>query len=156
MISVVDCDIERIAIMDNFDNLIKEFKHSVRMHLNIMGGPSQQLSVFLLKLIDIIEDSDINRRNKDLCNLSFCIVEGLALYIQRFIDTHAEKLDNHNNSLRQASDNILIMVGKTRSLDDKISSKYAILKVLSDALRVLSTYTKATYPSFTDLDGNVL
>jgi hypothetical protein len=84
----------------------------------------------------------------------------MALYVQRSIDERAEKAKAENNpfpeNVRQAGDEILIMVGKTRNHADKNASKYAVLQSVGSALRALSTVTKAQYPQFTDCNGNVL
>ena len=39
---------------------IGELKHSIRIHVLIMAGPSQQLCAFLVKVIDLVEDVDID------------------------------------------------------------------------------------------------
>ncbi len=141
-------------------SVFDELKHSIRTHLLIMAGPTQQLCSFMIKLIDFMEDSDSERKRQEMATLSYNIIEGLALYVQRSMDERAEKAKTTGHpfppNVQQASDDILVIVGKTRSLDDKISAKYVVLKTMSQALKALSTYTKAQYPQFTDASGNIL
>ena len=139
---------------------LRELKHAIRMHLTIMAGPSQQLCSFLIKTIDFFEDSNEARRNREMLSLSFHIIEGLALFVQQSVDERAAKAKAMGQEfpyrIQLASDNILIMVGKSRSLDDRIAAKYAVLRSVADALRELSTFTKAVYPRIVDASGNVL
>lgn len=138
----------------------KELKHSIRTHLLIMAGPTQQLCSFLIKLIDFMEDGDNERKVSEMETLSFNIVEGMALYVQRSIDERAEKAKATDNpfpaAVQQAADEILVMVGKTRNHADKTQAKYAVLQSVGVALKTLGNVTKAQYPQFTDANGNVL
>jgi len=139
---------------------LQELKHSIRMHLILMAGPSQQLCSFLIKTIDFFEDSDEARRDREMLSLSFHIIEGLALFVQQSVDERADKAKAMNQEfpqrIRLASDNILVMVGKSRNLDDRVAAKYAVLRTVADALRELATFTKAVYPQIIDASGNVL
>lgn len=142
------------------ETILNEFKHSVRTHLVIMAGPSQQLSAFLLKVIDFFDDPNEEHRNQEMLALSFTIIEGIALYVQRSIDERIEKAktvgQEFSSNVQTASNNILIMVGQSRGLDDKIAAKNALLKSVADALRELSSLTKTTYPEIVDSAGKVL
>lgn len=132
---------------------IEELKHSVLLHVSIMNGPSSQLAALLLKVIDFIEDVDIKRRDSELLKL-YIIVEAIAIFVQKSIDDRAEKAEKQGivfpPKIKQSGDNILIMVGKTRSHDNKVEAKNAVLCSIADALRDLSTFTKAKYPTITD------
>ena len=116
-----------------------------------------QLCSFLIKLIDFMEDTDSQRKTQEMIALSFSIIEGMSLYVQRSMDERAEKAKISGNafppSVQQASDDILVVVGKVRSLDDKKQAKYAVLRTVNHALKELSAYTKAQYPQLTDLSG---
>lgn len=137
-----------------------ELKHSIRMHLLIMAGPTQQLCTFLVKLIDFMEDDKKDRKEKEMLGLSYSIIEGLALYVQRSIDERATKAKSAGSMLpidvAAASDEILVVIGKTRNLDDKRNAKYAVLRTVSEALKSLGNYTKAQYPQLTDADGGII
>ncbi len=139
---------------------LKELKHSIRTHLMIMAGPSQQLCAYLTKLLDFFEDADAERRNKESNALSFAIIEGVALFVQNSIDERGEKAkalgQEFPQSIRKASDNIMILVGQSRSLEDKIVAKYAVLRAMAEALRALSSFTKAAYPELFDSAGHPL
>ena len=142
------------------NDALLELKHSIRTHLTIMAGTSHQLCSFLLKTIDFFDDTDANRRNREILDLSFHIVEGLALTVHKIIDERvaAAKADNQlvPNGLTLASDYILVMVGKSRSLDDRRAAKYAVLSAVADALRAVSQFTKSKYSQITDLSGQPL
>lgn len=142
------------------EQALKELKHSIRIHLLIMAGPTQQLTTFLIKMIDFFEDSDFERRNFEAMSLSYSIIEGIALYVQKSIDDRGEKTKSLGqlfpSDVQAASDNILVMVGKSRNLDDKKAAKHAVLKAMADALRALSGFTKAIYPDIYDSSGNLL
>ncbi len=147
--------------LDKFSGFIDqqaliELKHSIHMHLVVMAGPTQQLCAMLLKIIDFIEDSDGDRRNKEVLELSYNIVEGLALYVQRSIDERADKAKDFPAHVRLISDNILVTVGKTRGLDNHVVAKNAVLSAVANALRGLGTFTKAKYPDIINSAGVVL
>lgn len=136
---------------------LDELKHSIRIHLIIMNGPTQQLCSMLLKLPDILGDADSARRNKEVIELAYLIIEGVALYVQRSIDERAERANNQGQMFPQAAklcgDNILVMIGSHRSSSDKMAGKLAVLKSVADALRGLSVFTKAIYPDIYDSNG---
>ena len=136
---------------------LDELKHSIRMHLLVMQGPSQQLCAMLLKMPDIMGDEDTTRRDKEALELAFVIVEGLALYVQRYIDDKASHASNNNmefpKNAKLAGDNILVAVGMFRNNEDKVQSKNAVLRSVSEALKALSASTNNTYPEIYDSNG---
>ena len=135
---------------------LAELKHSIRTHLVVMGGPTPQLAVFLTKIIDFLEDKNVERYCVEMARLSLVIVEAVALHVQQSIDARAAKDPNFPSSIRNKSDNLLVIVGKSRGLEDKMVAKGAILKEVAETLRALSTYTKSKYPSITTADGKLL
>lgn len=152
-------------IAEEYSNFIDkpsldELKHSIRIHLMIMNGPTQQLCSMLLKLPDILGDADTARRNREVTELAYLIIEGVALYVQRSIDERAERAMNQGHMFPQATkicgDNILVMIGTHRSSSDKITGKLAVLRSIAEALRGLSVFTKAIYPDIYDSNGNQL
>lgn len=140
--------------------LLEELKHSIRIHLMVMGGATSQLAVFLVKLIDLIEDADPVRKNEETAKLAFALVEATALHVQQSVDARAAQAITRRQpfptSLQAKSDNLLIIIGKSRGLPDKIVAKNAVLKEVAETLRALSNYTKARYPDMTDVSGNIL
>lgn len=54
---------------------IDEFKHSIKMHILLNGGPSERLCVFLLKSVDFIEDEDKQRSISEMVKISYYIIE---------------------------------------------------------------------------------
>lgn len=145
---------------DNPDRMLEELKHSIRIHLLVMQGPSAQLAVYLVKLIDIIEDSDHNRRSAEIGKLAFGIIEAVALQVHQSIDKYGQQAAIRSlpfpEHVQSKGDNLLVVVGKSRSLPDKAVAKSALLKEIAAALRDLSSYTKIQYPTITDLAGNPL
>lgn len=134
---------------------IDELKHSIRIHLLLMQGPTQQLCAMLLKLLDIMEDSDSERRNREANELAFNIIEGVALYVQRFIDDKAEKAKaaGATYSYKSSGDKILVMIGMSRQVTDKRTAKLQVLKSIADALKDLSNTTDSKYPDIYDCNG---
>lgn len=148
------------VIIIDAGRLLEELKHSIRMHLVIMQGPTPQLAVFLIKIIDFLEDNDNVRRREEMAKLAFAIVEAIAIHVQQSIDGRAQqaaaKGQQFPTGIQHKSDNLLVVVGKSRSLPDKITAKNALLRETAEALRSLSTFTKAKYPDLTDSAGNIL
>ena len=140
---------------------INELKHSIKAHLLINGGPSQQLCAFLVKVIDLVEDNDQNRKKAETIGLAFNIVESVGLHVQQAIDARHKTSKMKGDGLmpeaiRKHSDNILVAIGQARGFDDKSKGKTAILAAVGKALEALGSYTKAVYPTLFDIEGNKL
>ena len=139
---------------------IEELKHSIRIHLLIMAGPSQQLCAFLIKVIDLVEDEDLPRRKAETLGLAFNIVEAIAIHTQQAIDARnvvsKEKNAPMPASVRQHADEIMIVVGKARSHPDKVEAKNSVLAVVGKALDALGSFTGAIYPTIFDSARNKL
>lgn len=149
-----------------------ELRHSVHIHLAIMNGPSQQLAVLLVKVLDFVPKYEnkhaakvyapdaISKLNADIEALAFSIVEAVAIHVHRSIDDRAAKAaqrgDQFPKSVRQKGDNILVMLGRHRSDSDQIAAKNSVLKAIAEALRALSTVTKAKYPDIKTSRGLIL
>lgn len=133
---------------------IFELKHSIEVHTMIHGGPTPQLAVFLLKVIDLIEDTDIERRDAETLSLAFIIIEAVAVHVQKHLDEKEQEAKKGEHEfpaeISQKNGDILVAVGRTRHMDDKLEAKTTVLKAIAVALRSLSSYTKANYPAITD------
>lgn len=139
---------------------IGELKHSIRIHLLIMAGPSQQLCAFLVKVIDLVEDTDIPRRQAETLQLSFNITEAIAIHVQQAIDARDKVSKQKGNpmpeNIRKHADEIMIAVGRARSHMDKVEAKNSVLQAVAKALDALGSFTKAVYPTLFDSAGNKL
>lgn len=135
---------------------IYELKHSIRIHLLIMAGPSQQLCAFLIKTIDFIEDTDLSRRRNEMLALSFHIIEAVGIHVQKSIDLRAAKAPEMPDHVKRRGDEILVIIGKSRGLPDKIVAKNAVLRTIAEALDALGSFMKSTYPTLFDSKGNPL
>lgn len=139
---------------------VNELKHSIKAHLLINGGPSQQLCAFLVKVIDLVEDSDQGRKKSETLSLAFSVVEAVGLHVQQAIDARHQVSQKSNqvmpDNIRKHSDEILIAIGKARGFDDKSKAKTCILSAVGKSLDALGTFTKAIYPTLFDIDGNKL
>lgn len=135
---------------------MRELKHSIRMHLLIMAGPSPQLCAFLVKTIDFIEDVDLDRRRTEMLALSFYIIEAIGIYIQKSIDVRAAKMPEMPEHVKHRGDEILVIIGKSRGIPDKIAAKNAVLRTVAEALDALGSFMKTTYPTMFDSKGNPL
>jgi hypothetical protein len=139
---------------------IQELKHSIEIHIMIMGGPSPELAVFLLKIIDFLEDDDQERLDKEMNYLAFAIVEAIAIHVQKHIDKRRDEIRKRGGDFPEAvakkNGDILIAIGKARHIEDKVEAKIFVLQAIADALRELSTVTKSTYPTITNSYGKSL
>lgn len=148
------------VLKDDESAWITELKHSIKIHLLIMAGPSQQLCAFLVKTIDLIEDNDQQRKEQETLQLAFNIIEAVALHVQQAIDARSKIALQKNNpmpeNVRAFSDQILISLGNTRSHPNKSDAKTALLSSIGQALDSLSSFTGAVYPSLYDINGNRL
>lgn len=142
------------------NSTLDELKHSIQTHIVLMNGMSIQLGQFLLKMVDFIEDPDQARRDAEMAKLAYIIIEAVAVFVHQSIDDRAQKAEQRNVDFpartRQAGDNLLVVIGKTRSSTDRIGSKNIVLRAIADALRELSNFTKTKYPSITDCSRNEL
>lgn len=151
---------------------LAELKHSIYTHVLLQGGPSPQLSVFLVKLLDVVDDlynaleNEGNRKaclarvEKECTDLSFHVIESLAIWLQRSFDERMMKAQAKDeafpDNVKAHADQLLILVGRSRSLPDKRAAKNAVLRGIAEALRALQSYTKSTYPEIRDLKNNLL
>jgi tagatose-1,6-bisphosphate aldolase len=133
--------------------MLDELKHSIKIHLLLMNGPSQQLCAFLIKLMDFIEDDDKKRKQEEIDSLSFSIIEGLAFYLHRYIDEQVSKKEIPMY-VKEASNNLLIKIGESRNLNDKIEAKYVVLSAISNSLKRLAEFTKSDYPRLFSAKGS--
>jgi len=146
---------------------LAELKHSIMMHMRMHAGVSQQLAVFLIKMLDYVDElyealrqepsereKTLNKVKTNMENLAYVVIESVGMFVQQSIDDRKNRAENLKqefpNHVSRLSDEILIVIGKTRGLPDKISAKNAVLQVTANALRGLSGYTSAKYPSITD------
>lgn len=128
---------------------LHELKHSIQTHVMILNGTTPTLSTFLIKLIDCLEDDDENRVIADILNLSYVIVEHMAIYIQQSLDMRDQK-NELPSRVKQKRDDILVTIGKCKSLKDKVAAKNAVLSAASKAIRELGVHTRSKYPAITD------
>lgn len=125
--------------------------------MTVMRGPTPQLAVLLIKVIDFLEDTDDERRQKEMAVLSFTIVEALVLQIGQLIERCAEKDGpKFPAHLLAKSDGLLALLGKSRRLPDRLVAKDAVLRGIAEALRAFGAYAKVEYPTITDSKGNIL
>ena len=134
---------------------LEELKHSIKIHLTIFGGATAQLSVYLIKLIDFLEDTNVDRRRAEMLSLTFSVVEAAALRVNQSIITKSTQ-PNFPPALRKQNDDLIFSIGANRNLSDKVVAKYAVLKEMSGALKLLSSYTGTNYPDITTAAGNVI
>lgn len=162
----------KLPISPSATDSLAELKHSIYMHVLLQGGPSPQLSVFLVKLLDLIDDfyvalnneqeqeQRLERIEQECGVLSFHIIESLALWLQQAIDVEKVKAKTRGEifpiSAASHGDQLLILVGKSRSLPDKKAAKSAVLRGIAEAFRALQSYTKDKYPEIRDIKNNVL
>lgn len=139
---------------------ITELKHSIRIHLLVMAGPSQQLCAFLVKVIDLVEDEDLPRRKAETLQLAFNVTEGIAKHVQEAIDARDRVAKQTGKpmpeNVRRHADEIMIAVGKARSHPNRIEAKNSVLAAIGKGLDALGTFTTATYPTIFDSAGNKL
>lgn len=137
---------------------LDELKHSINLHWTVLGGPTPQLAAFMVKVLDFLEDPDKHQR--DMSVLSYSIAEAVALYVQRSVDDRAARAENQGitfpQQVKKQGDNILILMGRVRSQEDKAEAKLVLLRGVADALRSLATFTKAVYPAIIDARGQKL
>ena len=134
---------------------LDELKNSIRTHVTVFGGPSVQLSAYLIKVIDFLDETDACRRDGEMLAMAFSLVESVAIRVHESIDGITVKRDLPQ-AMREKSDGLLVIVGKSRSLPDKVAAKYAVLRELAEVLKTLSEHTKIKYPDIITADGVIL
>lgn len=137
--------------------LYAELKHSIKMHMMVADGPSPQLCVFLTKPIDWLEDPDDERKIKEVASLAYAIVEAIALLVHKAIDVRHQQLTHANKpfpaTLRRKGDQLLVVVGKTRGLSDKIVAKHAVMTEVASAIKAYAEFNKTKCPTLQDITG---
>lgn len=139
---------------------IEELKHSIRTHIVIMNGVTDQLCAYLLKLIDFLGESNIAAKEREIEHLSYSILEASAIYISGTIDSYATRYVTEGKefpkTVKNKSDNVLVIIGSNRGNQNKLESKKAVLAAAADALNAFSEHTGMIYPKLVDIDGNQL
>jgi hypothetical protein len=125
--------------LERYNQAISELKHSIIASVAICDGPTAQLALFLTKLIDFLEDTDIDRNTPEIEQLAYEIIVGVATYTHRH---YVMLLKNpHKQTISQAVDNILIAVQQSRKTD-YISGKELVLQSIAIASKELAPITK--------------
>ena len=151
----------KTGLEENFgptrNEFVEHLKHSIKMHIVLMNGVSEQLCAYMLKLIDFLTDIDVDRKNREIAALSYSIIEASALYVSGTIDSFNEKFQadgrEFSEEVRTLSNAILVQIGNNRGNKDKIAAKMNVLKATSDALNALSGFTGTQYARMVDLNG---
>jgi hypothetical protein len=143
-----------------FHTLLDEVKHSLKTHMALMGGPTAQLCVFSIKIIDFLEDQNEEQKEREMADLSLSIVLALALYVNQALEGVEKQAVQEGKqfppSLATASTNLLLIVARGRKSLDKLALKYEVLRVIASTLKDLGIYTNRTFPTITDRVGNPL
>lgn len=141
-----------IEVMGGPLDMMQELKHSIQTHLTICGGPTPQLAVFLIKIVDLVEDEDAERKRIETNALAYAIAESVALHIQRHVDGIEDKHKTNPlyQRVKQRADNILITMGQCRSAADKTAAKNAVLAAAAATIAELELLTGKKYPSLTN------
>ena len=142
---------------ENRNEFVEELKHSIRTHIILMNGVSDQLCAYLLKLIDFMTDQNIERRSREIAAMSYSIAEAGPLFVSGSIDSYYEKYQNEGKAfpddVKQNSDAVLVQIGINRSSKDKIAAKNAVLKAAAVALNSFGSFTGTQYPQLVDVNG---
>ena len=78
----------------NFLTSFKEFKHSVKFHLAMAGGPSAALCMYMLKSVDIIDslsNNAIGKADEEAMLVANEIVKSVAENVRDAIDKYASE-----------------------------------------------------------------
>jgi len=129
---------------------ILELKHSVNLHVNLCNGPTAELAMFMIKVVDFLEDNDKDRVELEIKQLAYLIIESLGVFLQRHIDKKLQNVENPPQSLLDASSNILVVIGKQKHNKDFLANKGLVLAAMAESLRELSKFTNSQYPPITD------
>lgn len=113
-----------------------------------------------MKVIDFLEDDNIEHREAEMLSIAFLIVESIAIHIQQAISDSFVKHSSLGNPMpeevRQHADKIMIVVGNSRNYNDKIEAKNNILAAIGKAFDSLSSFTGTIYPTIYDSNNNKL
>ena len=131
---------------------IQELKHSIKLHLSMAGGPSAELCMYTLKLIDFLDEDP---SDEEIADLSHSILKSVALKIGDTIEKYAEVDPQFPSAaLKQAQ----VLKGRQSSTGSvvKEDSNELLLVEISKSLGMLKEYTKIEYPPIRDVSGKGL
>ena len=131
---------------------IQELKHSIKLHLSMAGGPSAELCMYTLKLIDFLDEDP---SDEEIADLSHSILKSVALKIGDTIEKYAE-VDPQFPSA--ALKQVQVLKGRQSSTGSvvKEDSNELLLVEISKSLGMLKEYTKIEYPPIRDVSGKGL
>ena len=135
----------------------QELKNSIKLHLSMAGGPSAELCMYTLKLIDFLDEDP---SDEEITNLSYSILKSVALKIGDTIEKYAE-VDPQFPSATLEQGQVLkdwppaIAVGQPIDLIGP-SGNEPLLAEIAKTLDMLKEHTKIEYPPIRDVSGKGL
>ena len=143
----------------NFLTSFKEFKHSVKFHLTMAGGPSAALCMYMLKSVDIIDnlsDNAIDKADEEAMLVANEIVKSVAENIRDAVDKYASEGQLSEEIIKAGSTLSELIEQDWDTPTARQDCKNLLLSQINITLQSLSEHTDVKYPLATYSDGNKL
>mgnify|MGYP003625103575 CR=1 FL=1 len=146
--------------MDDMRQFIKELKHSIKFYLTVAGGPSVDLCMYMLKIIDVVDsmaNNVVDEASKETMLIANEIVKSIAENVVNTIDKYAIE-----NQLSEETVEAGLLLSELIDEDyealpaQQIEHKNLMLSQINIALQNLSNHTNVKYPLITNSDGDEL
>ena len=135
-----------------FRESIQELKHSIKLHMSMAGGPSAELCIYTLKLIDFLDEDP---SDEEIMDLSYSILKSVATKIGDAVEKYADADPQFPfATLKQGQ----VLKGwglkavKLSSLAKGGGNK-SLSAEIAKTLDMLKEYTKIEYPPIRDISG---
>lgn len=132
-------------------NCVEELKHSVKLHLDMAGGPSTELCVYLVKIIDFLNEPDEDH-TAEMNKISFAIVGSLSIAVFKSVVKRVNDSEEVSPALLKSAERLMELT-KDMNPPDPIVAKNLMLDALSDVLVGLNDITGIEYPEISHAGG---
>lgn len=134
---------------------MQELKHSIKLHLSMAGGPSAELCMYTLKLIDFLDEDP---SDEEIADLSYSILKSVALKIGDTVEKYAEADPQFPSATLKKGQVLKGWGSQTVKLSSlaKGDGNELLLAEIAKMLDMLKEYTKIEYPPIRDVSGKGL
>lgn len=123
--------------------MTKYLLHALKTHLMVMGKPTEVCCAFALKVIDILTDDEIRRKDAESLSVLHMILENIVLSILDAIDTIESNEAKKHKVLSPALESTRkILKTKLQQYNDIKTEKSSVIEIYGDIIKEIAKSMK--------------